>query len=86
MLWVGLVFALLSAVAINWAYTLEHAAAIDCRRSRGHPIAPPGALSAVPGWARVAETGGWISISLRSGSLRSRSSRRSAPRGSRYWH
>ena len=62
-LWPGLALALLSAITINWAYTLEHAAANRLPRlSAKHPIASVRRLLSSRAWllGLGAETTGWI--------------------------
>ena len=63
MLWAGLVLALLSAVAINWAYTIEHDAAVELPPlSVKHPVATARVLVSSRPWlvGLSLETLGWI--------------------------
>jgi hypothetical protein len=62
-LWPGLGLALVSAIAINWAYTIEHDAANQLPRlSARHPIAAVRSLISSRPWliGLSLETGGWI--------------------------
>jgi hypothetical protein len=61
--WIGLVLAMISALAVNWAYTKEHAAAAGLPPlSFRHPIQSLTSLLANRGWliAFATETAGWI--------------------------
>jgi hypothetical protein len=63
LVWIGLALSLVSAVAVNWAYTREHAAAntlppVSARR----PVASARALASSRAWlvGFGLETGGWL--------------------------
>ena len=61
--WTGLVLALVSAVAVNWAYTREHDAVRELpAMSPRHPLRAAGALLRSRPWlvAFGTETAGWI--------------------------
>ncbi|HZT15890.1 MAG TPA: hypothetical protein VFA19_08070 [Gaiellaceae bacterium] len=61
--WTGLVLALVSAVAVNWAYTREHDAVRELpAMSPRHPLRAAGALLHSRPWlvAFGTETAGWI--------------------------
>ncbi len=61
--WIGLALSLLSAVAVNWAYTREHdAARILPPLSARRPLASARVLVRSRAWLEgfAAETGGWI--------------------------
>lgn len=61
--WIGLALSLVSAVAVNWAYTREHAAAIGLPPlSARRPFASARALVGSRAWLAgfAAETGGWL--------------------------
>jgi hypothetical protein len=61
--WVGLALSLVSAVAVNWAYTVEHRAANTLPRlSARRPLASARALARSRAWlvGFAAETAGWI--------------------------
>jgi hypothetical protein len=61
--WIGLTLSLVSAVAVNWAYTREHDAAERLPPlSAGRPLASVHALVRSPAWVAgfAAESGGWL--------------------------
>jgi hypothetical protein len=61
--WVGLALSLVSAVAVNWAYTREHAAAVALPPlSARRPLASVGALVGSRVWLAgfAVESGGWL--------------------------
>ena len=61
--WIGLVLAMVSALAVNWAYTKEHAAAASLPRlSFRHPVRSLMSLLRNRSWliAFATETGGWV--------------------------
>jgi hypothetical protein len=61
--WVGLVLAMVSALAVNWAYTKEHAAAAAMPQlTFRHPLRSLGLLLRNRPWllAFATETAGWI--------------------------
>jgi hypothetical protein len=60
--WLGLGLALISAVAVNWAYALEHDAAAQLPPlSFAHPVQSARSLLGTPAWLRafVLESAGW---------------------------
>jgi hypothetical protein len=61
--WIGLALSLVSAVAVNWAYTREHNAAASLPPlSARRPLASAATLVRSPAWlvGFAAETGGWL--------------------------
>jgi drug/metabolite transporter (DMT)-like permease len=63
LVWIGLTLSLVSAVAVNWAYTLEHDAANELPPlSARRPLAAALTLIRSRAWRAgfAAETGGWI--------------------------
>jgi drug/metabolite transporter (DMT)-like permease len=61
--WIGLALSLVSAVAVNWAYTIEHDAANTLPRlSARRPLASARVLAGSRAWLAgfAAETAGWI--------------------------
>lgn len=61
--WIGLALALVSAVAVNWAYTREHDAVAGlARMSPRHPLQAAATLLRSRGWllAFGTETAGWL--------------------------
>jgi hypothetical protein len=61
--WIGLALALVSAVAVNWAYTREHDAVLSLpSMSPRHPLAAAAALLGSRPWllAFGTETAGWL--------------------------
>ena len=61
--WIGLALSLVSAVAVNWAYTREHAAAVTLPPlSARRPLSSVGALVHSRAWRAgfALESGGWL--------------------------